>query len=46
MRKTYLVCFLESLLDLLKPVHSPQRGVLEVAFELQRLEHRLLEICE
>ena len=35
-----------TLLDLLDWPRTPQRAVLEVALELQRLDHRLFEICE
>ncbi len=43
--RLYLIRLLEALLDVLAR-RSPQRAVLEVAVELQRLDHRLFEICE
>ena len=45
--RCFLIRFLEALLDFLAmPQKRPQRAVLEVALELQRLDHRLFEICE
>ncbi len=46
MRRAYVIRFLEALLAIVNPLRSPQRAVLEVSFELQRLDHRLFEICE
>ena len=43
--RPYLIRLLEALLDVLVR-RSPQRAVLEVALELQRLDHQLFEICE
>ena len=43
--RPYLIRLLEALLEVLVR-RSPQRAVLEVALELQRLDHRLFEICE
>ena len=44
--RPYLIRVLRALLDLLNPPQTPQRAVLEVALELQRLDHRLFEICD
>ncbi len=44
--RPYLIRVLGALLDLLDWPRTPQRAVLEVALELQRLDHRLFEICE
>lgn len=44
--RPYLIRVLGALLDLLDSPRTPQRAVLEVALELQRLEHRLFEIGE
>ncbi len=44
--RPYLIRVLRALLDLLGPLRTPQRSVLEVALELQRLDHRLFEICD
>lgn len=44
--RTYLIRLLEALLDVRSWARTPQRAVLEVAFELQRLDHRLFEICD
>ncbi len=41
-----LIRILRALLELLDPPRPPQRAVLEVALELQRLDHRLFEICD
>ncbi len=41
-----LMGILEALIKLFIPMRSRQRAVLEVALELQRLDHRLFEICE
>ncbi len=43
--RLYLIRLLEALLDLLATPRTPQRAVLEVALELQRLDHRMFEIC-
>ena len=43
--RPYLIRILEALLEMLVPTRSPQRAVLEVALELQRLDYRLFEIC-
>ena len=44
--RPFLIRFLGAVLDLLDSPRTPQRAVLEVALELQRLEHRLFEIRE
>lgn len=44
--KSYLIRLLEAVFDLRSWTRTPQRAVLEVAFELQRLDHRLFEICD
>lgn len=44
--RPYLIRVLEALLDLPFPRMTPRRAVVEVALELQRLDHRLFEICE
>ncbi len=44
--RPYLIRVLGALLELLDSPCTPQRAVLEVALELQRLDHRLFEICE
>ena len=44
--RPYLIRVLSALLELLNAQRTPQRAVLEVALELQRLDHRLFEICE
>lgn len=44
--RPYLIRVLGALLDLLDSPRTPQRAVLEVALDLQRLDHRLFEICE
>ncbi len=44
--RPYLIRVLRALLELLDPPRTPQRAVLEVALELQRLDHRLFEICD
>ncbi len=42
----FLMRLLEAVLNLLKPPRSPRSAVLEVAIELQRLDHRLFDILE
>ncbi len=44
--RTYLIRLLEALLDVRSWARTPQREVLEVALELQRLDQRLFEICD
>ena len=44
--RPYLIRVLRALVELFDPPRSPQRAVLEVAVELQRLDHRLFEICD
>jgi hypothetical protein len=44
--RTYLIRLLEALLDVRSSALTPQRAVLEVALEIQRLGHRLFEICD
>ena len=44
--RRYLIRVLRALLDLFEPPVTPQRAVLEVALELQRLDHRLFEIID
>ena len=46
MRQPYLIRVLRGVLALFEPPRTPQRAVLEVALELQRLDHRLFEICD
>lgn len=44
--KPYLIRLLSALLELFDSPPTPRRAVLEVALELQRLDHRLFEICD
>ena len=44
--RPYLIRVLRALLELFDPPRTPQRAVLEVALELQRLDQRLFEICD
>ena len=44
--RPYLTRVLRALLELFDPPRTPRRAVLDVALELQRLDHRLFEICD
>ena len=44
--RSFLTTLLEAILHVLKPIRSPRLAVLEVALELQRLDHRLFEIMD
>ncbi len=44
--RSFLISLLEAVLHMLNPLHSPRLAVLDVALELQRLDHRLFEVLD